>query len=99
MIKNMYSSAYCKPLINDITCLSFPVTSGVPQGCSLSGVLFNVAMMPLLAKLNCLPLHIVVKPYQLYAQTLLKTHGVLSYNNIASSFADDVITTIHLDLR
>ena len=30
LIKNMYSSTYCKPLINDITCLSFPVISGVP---------------------------------------------------------------------
>ena len=58
MIKNLYAGAVCKPLINNIECLSFPVTSGVPQGCSLSGVLFNVAMIPLLAKLNCLPLNV-----------------------------------------
>ena len=74
MIKNLYSNAYCKPLINNIHCLSFLVTSGVPQGCSLSGVLFNVAMIPLLAKLNCLPLHTVVRPYQLKAQKLLRNH-------------------------
>ena len=66
---------------------------------SHSGVLFNVAKLPLLAKLNCLPLHNEVKPYQLYAQTLLKSQGVLSYNNIASSFADDVITAVYLDLK
>ena len=99
MIKNLYSSSYCKPLINNIYCLSFFVTSGVPQGCSLSGVLFNVAMIPLLAKLNCLPLHTVVRPYQLQAQRLLRNHNILSYNNISSSYADDVITTIHIDLR
>merc|ERR1712112_502985 len=99
MIKNLYGSAYCKPLINNIQCLSFLVTSGVPQGCSLSGVLFNVAMIPLLAKLNCLPLHTVVRPYQLKAQKILKCHEILSYNNISSSYADDVISAIHIDLR
>ena len=36
MIKNIYGCAYYKPLIYYITCLSFPVTSGVPQGYSLN---------------------------------------------------------------
>ena len=56
MIKNLYANALCKPLINDININEFPVTSGVPQGCSLFGVLFNIVMLPLLTKLNCLPL-------------------------------------------
>ena len=30
---------------------------------------------------------------------MLRTHNILSYNNISSSYADDVITTIHIDLR
>ena len=55
MIKNLYANAYCKPLINDNKFKGFLVTSGVPQGCSLPGVLFNIAMIPLLAKINCLP--------------------------------------------
>ena len=29
----------------------------------------------------------------------LKTHNILSYNNISSSYADDVITTIYIDLK
>ena len=98
-IKNIYSNACCRPLINNINCLSFMVSSGVPQGCSLSGVLFNVAMIPLLAKLNCLPLNTEVKPYMLKAQRLLKENNVLSVNNIASSYADDIITTIFINLN
>ena len=46
MIKNLYANTLCKPLINDININENSVTSGVPQECSLSGVLFD---MPLLA--------------------------------------------------
>ena len=69
---NMYANAFCIPLIDDIKLVGFPVTSGVPHGCGLSGVLFNIAMIPLLAKLNCLPLHTQVRPYRLKAQNDLK---------------------------
>jgi len=71
----------------------------VSHRCSLSGVLFNVAMIPLLAKLNCLLLHSVIKPYQLKAQRLLRANNILSVNNISSSYADDIITTIYINLE
>ena len=63
MIKNIYANAVCQPPINDIQIEEFEVTSGVPQGCSLSGVLFNIARIPLLTKLNCLPTKGTIRPY------------------------------------
>ena len=69
--KNIYANTVCQPLINDIQIEEFGVTSGVPQGCSLSGVLFNIAMIPLLAKLNCLPTKGTIRPYQIKAEEFL----------------------------
>ena len=85
-------------VINEIKGNGFLITSRKPQGCSLSGVLFNAAIIPLLAKLNYLPLHTIVRPYQLYSQQIIKNYGILSYNNIASAYADDVFSAIHFDL-
>ena len=45
------------------------------------------------------PIHTVVRPYQLKAQKLLGVNNILSYNNISSSYANDVISTIYIDLR
>ena len=63
MIKNLYANAICKPLINDIDINQIPVTSVVSKGCSLSGVLFSKAILPLLIKLNCLLRYTSVRLY------------------------------------
>ena len=76
MIKSIYTNAVCHPLINTIQIEEFGVTSGVPQGCSLSGVLFNIAMIPLLAKLNCLPTKGTIRPYQIEAEKHLTKEGI-----------------------
>ena len=55
MIKNLYEDAKCKILINYIDIECFDITSGCPQGCSLSGTLFNISILTLLIKLNLLP--------------------------------------------
>ena len=99
MIKNLYSSVICKPLINDVDINEFAVTSGVPQGCSLSGVLFNIAMIPLLIKLNCLPDHTNISLYQLEAEKFLTQKGSPILRNIASAYADDVISVIRIDME
>ena len=84
MIKNIYANAVCQPLINDIQIGEFKVTSGVPQGCSLLGVLFNIAMIPLLAKHNCLPTKGVIRTYQTEAERYLTDKGTPVYRNVAS---------------
>ena len=71
MIKNIYANAVCQPLNNNIDLEECEVTSGVPQGCSLSGVLFNIAVIPLLAKLNCLSTKGIIRPYQTEAEGFL----------------------------
>ena len=95
---NLYAYAFCRPLINNVMLLGFSVILVLPQGYSLSGVLFNVVMIPLLTKIDYLPLHTIVRPYQWYSQNLLKTVGIFSYNNIASAYADDVFSSISIDL-
>ena len=87
MIKNLYANAICKPLINNIDINKFPITSGVPQGYSLSGVLFNIAMLPLLAKLNCVPRHTRGHPYQLAVERFLTDKEIPIFRNIASAYA------------
>ena len=98
MIKNFYASALCQPIINDIDIQEFVVTYGVPQDCSLSGVLFNIAMIPSLARLNCLPNHTTIKLYQIKVEKFLTDKGIPIYRNILSAYADDVISVVNLDL-
>ena len=52
MIKNIYVNTICQPLNNDVEKWEFEVTSAVPEGCSLFGVLFNMEMIPLLPRHN-----------------------------------------------
>ena len=80
MIKDLYANSFCRPLINNIKLLGFGVRSGVPRGCSLSSVLFQVTMIPLLAKINCFPLHTIVRLYHLYYQKNLNPEVITSYN-------------------
>ena len=61
--------------------------------------MFNVAMQPLLAKLNCLPIDIKVRPYQLTVEKFFTKQGIPIYRNIASAYADDIISVVKLDLR
>ena len=68
--------------MNDVRVKKFGLTSGCPQGCSLSGVLFNVSMIPLLIKLNCLARKTKTKPYILKAQKSLRKEGTASMNQI-----------------
>ena len=75
MTKNIYANTICQPLINGIDIKEFDMTSGVPQGCNLSGVLINIAMMSLLAKLNCLPKKGMIRPYQIKAEEFLTNKG------------------------
>ena len=51
--------------------MSSSVTSGVPQGCSLSGVLYIIAMIWLLVKLSCLPLKGKIRPNQVMPEEYL----------------------------
>ena len=83
MIKNIYANVDCQPLINDIQIEEFGVTSGVPLGWSLSEVLFNISMIPLLAKLNCLPTKGTIWPYQIKAEKHLTKEGTPVYRKIA----------------
>ena len=71
MIKNLYEDAKCKILMNNIDVECFNITSGCPQGCSLSGTLFNISILPLLVKLNMLPRYAKIFPYVTYAQKKL----------------------------
>ena len=84
--------------MNIVKLKEFIVTSGCPQGCSLSGVLFNISMLPLLAKLNCLLTSTETKPYVLSAQHFLGKQGTVSINPIASAYAYDIITVIGFDM-
>lgn len=86
-------------MINDIDIQEFDVTSGVPQGCSLSGAFFNIAMIPFLAKLNCLPTKGGIRPYQIRAEAFLTKKGTLVLRNIASANADEIISTLNLILQ
>ena len=88
MIKKLYVNAFCRPLINNIKLLGLTVTSGVQQGCSLSGVLLKVAMIPLLTKINYLTLHNSIRLYQLCSQKMLNAECIPPYNNIASAYAN-----------
>ena len=98
-IKNLYANTLCTPLISDVYIHEFLLTSAVSQGYSPSVVLFNIAMIRLLAKLNCLASHTTGRPYQLMAEKFLTKKGIPTYGNIASAFADDVISVVKLDLR
>ena len=55
-------------------------------------------MIPLLTKLNCLPLQTNVRHYQLYSQNIMKILSILSKDNISSAYADDLFLALHLDL-
>ena len=57
----------------------------------MSGVLFNIAMIPLLAKLNSLPTKGTIRPYQTEAKRNLTKEGNLVYRNIASAYANEII--------
>ena len=98
MIRNIHEGATCQILMNDVRVKEFGVTSGCPQGCSLSGVLFNISMIPLLVKLNCLSRKTETKPYILKAQKMLRMEGTISMNPIASAYADDIISIIGFDM-
>ena len=84
--------------MNDVKLKKFGVTAGCPQGCSLSGVLFNISMMPLLIKLNCLSKKTETKPYTLKAQKNLRKEGTVTANPIASAYADDITSVISFDM-
>ena len=88
----------CQPLNYDIDKQEFVVTYGVPQGCSLSGIQFNIAMKPLVARLNYLPNHTTIKPYQLNVEKLLTDKRTPIYRHIALAYADDVISVVNLDV-
>ena len=45
MIKNVYANAVCQPFKNNSKIQELGLTLGVSQGCSLSGVLFDIAMI------------------------------------------------------
>ena len=64
MIRNIYEGALCRILMNDVKLKKFGITASCPQGCSLSGVLFSIAMVPLLTKLKCIETRSGVRPYQ-----------------------------------
>lgn len=68
MIEKFMLMPFRMPMINNIKLLGFPVTSGVPQNFSLSGVLFNASMILLIAKNKCLLLHTRVRPCPLHSQ-------------------------------
>ena len=100
MIKNLYKDARCKILMNDADIESFDITSGCPQGCSLSGTLFNISMLPLLVKLNLLPKkHWDNFIYFTYAQKQLISHGFIDINPNTFGYADDLISIIKVDLN
>ena len=63
MIKSLYQGAQCRILINDSVTPTFPITAGTPQGCALSGMLYNIAIQPLIVRLNLLTEKGVVSPY------------------------------------
>ena len=69
------------------------------SGYSLSKALFNISMIPLLAKLYCLPRYTKVRPDQLIAEQFLTKKGIPIYMNIVSAFADNVISVVNLYLR
>ena len=93
----MYNKAYCIPPINDIKLVVFSQKSGVPQGCSMSCVLYNIATIPLLAKLNSLPTHRRVRPYQILAHNSLNEICIKVCNIIASAYADEVFSAVTID--
>ena len=62
------------------------------------GVLFDIVMIPLLGKLNCLPTKGTIRSYQIKADKNLTKEGTPVYRNIASAYADDIISVIDLDL-
>ena len=99
MIKNLYEDARCKILMNNIDVESFDITSGCPQGCSLSGTLFNISILPLLVKLNMLPREMETYPYITYAQKEIhKLNKHIDFNPNTFGYADDLISVIKLDL-
>ena len=57
----------------------------------MSSILFDITMIPLLAKLNCLPKKEAIRPYQTEAERYLTEKGTPVYRNIASAYADDII--------
>ena len=98
MIKNLYEDAKCKILMNNIDIKCFEITSGCPQGCSLSGTLFNISILPLLVKLNLLPKHTDTMPYITYAQKQLGKIGCIEINPNTFGYADDLISIIRVNL-
>ena len=77
----------------------FNVTCRVPKGSSLSGVLFNIAMLLLLTKLNCLAIKDKIRPYQSKAEKFLTHNGYPVVRNIMSAYAVYIISVKDLDLR
>ena len=53
-------------------------------------------LFPLLAKFNCLPLHTLVKQYEIKSQRILRTEGMLFY--LASAYGADVFSVISFNL-
>ena len=56
-------------------------------------------MLPLLVKLNCSPIHTIVRPNLLAFEKFLTGIGTPIHRNIASAYADDIISVVKLDLR
>ena len=95
MIKSLYEGAKCRILINETITATFPIESGTPQGCALSGCLFNIAIMLLLLKLNLLAAKDKLTPYMFTFQDHLLEAGQTGFIIPTSmSYADDVTNTL-----
>ena len=51
-VKLLYSDTYCMVKVNNRLCPPFSFRRGIRQGCPLSGLLYTIALEPLLASIR-----------------------------------------------
>ena len=55
-------------------------------------------MIPLIAKLNCLPIKGVFRPHQTKAEKFNTKKGIPVYRNVTPAYTDDLISVVYFDL-
>ena len=79
-VKLLYSGTYCMIKVNNKLCSPFPFRRGIRQGCPLSGLLYVIALEPLLVSIR--------------QQMPQNNGGVEGPRFVLTAYADDVCVSI-----